>query len=298
MSLSVDGTPVSGNQNVAPQSTITKAKDEIDIRSVALGSVSSPSGDKVIVKMPPAAGEHPVLQELPQNIKADDKAKAIPLRQRGPAAEAITTAMRSHAQKVLTSGQKLSPGREVLLREMEKSPGQLAQDITRRTLVVSEHPFPREKYVDVSKGYMYILTGRNIEDLVKAKNPALLENAKKVMNEIMYVTVQQSLTTVFGAMRDSIQNPLEMPVWAPLGEANLTASYDMQGSVLAITNSGSITMMHIEDEEIPNKKCSYQTTIKYDLATNDVTFTCRYSVDGKGKEWSVETPFVHVPKER
>lgn len=266
-----------------------KGKEAVDIRLVALASVkTAPTHPNVA--MPAAAGKYPVLQETAQNIKKGEPAK------RTPSDNEISAAV-TRSAGLLDSEKMIGKGRKALLENMKTYPHQIARDITRLSSIeVAGHEISR---TDRKTGHprtagdMYALTAINIMGLVKARNPAHADNAKKAMNELLHASTQHmTLTTAIGLS-------LALgPDW--IAEANtskLTVSYNMEpnGNVLEITQRGVKEVVNTEDHTAPSKHCTYEVTAKYDLASNDVSYICRYSIDGKSKEWQSPDPFRPEP---
>lgn len=263
-----------------------KEEEKIDVKAIALTSVKC-EPHHAQVSMPCAQTEYPVLQKSPQNIKNDEGKRRIPTD------DEVTAAVRGSTE-ALSAEQKT--GRKTLLEAMKDAPGQLAKDITRLgRLEVGGHEISRtDKRTERTRtaGDMYTLTATNIQRLVTAKNPALLGPVRKSMNEILYACSQHLMVAPYGALQKALEgkNPGQA-FWAPSTKPTLSVSFDLKGSSLEITQIGSVEFFNTADPEAPEKKAMYGVTTKYDLATQDVTFVCRYLLDGKGTEWQTSTPF-------
>jgi hypothetical protein len=244
------------------------------------------------VKAPPV----PILEQAKKSIK-EESAPSKPLIPHIPETGSLANQITASA-KSQTSVQ--DPGRNVLLREMLKSPEALVADIT-RVGDIKIGPYSYE-FEDLTSEEIYTSLANNLADYIKHENPNLTIS-QECINELLFALVQNFMKPVQTISEHDSR--IELGTWGSdaLAVKDLF-SYEMKKGFLEKTPFFSSTEIEFtrrmektyvwmkNPDAKPAQHVILETKVLYNLKTLKVSFHYSYSLNGEPPtEWNTQDPF-------
>ncbi len=191
--------------------------------------------------------------------------------------------VKAQAEEALKSA--TDPGQRVLLTEMKKYPGILAEDISRQGKVtIGGKELTLDKDLSNSPAYVRYEMAEAIRSYVSSKNKELALSDETV-TELLFSLVQQLLMPLF--LKVSLDSPVsyqEGEGWASVsGIPGRKVSFEMENGntpkviVVTVQDERLFVRMKNEDEK---KAVFLELQTHYNLETKEVIFYQSYTIDG------------------